>query len=153
MTHCKIKSIVIILCYDLIAKPKHTRKIITNNNTELHKNKHLSFGEYMTIQIHLKDGYSAYKIVKELNRSINTILNEMRRGATTQIKQEIILKCTLPILAKLFIKSIVYTLVVHPNGLECIGFINYAVYKIKHDSWSPDACVGYALEKDKFQRS
>lgn len=37
--------------------------------------------------------------------------------------------------------------------LGCGEFINYAVYKIKHDSWPPDACVGYAIASVKFQRS
>ena len=41
----------------------------------------------MTIELRLKDGFSAYRISKELGRSINTILNEIRRGTTTQIKQ------------------------------------------------------------------
>ncbi len=58
-----------------------------NHNTESRKNKHLNFKERMTIEIRLKDGFSAYKIAKELGRPINTILNEIRRGTTTQIKQ------------------------------------------------------------------
>ena len=37
--------------------------------------------------------------------------------------------------------------------LECSDFINYAVDKMKNQSWSPDACVGNALAKGKFQRS
>ncbi len=37
--------------------------------------------------------------------------------------------------------------------LECSGFINYAVDKIKIYLWSPDACVGNALAKGKFERS
>ena len=41
----------------------------------------------MTIEIRLKDGLSPYKIAKELDRPINTVLNEIRRGTTTQIKQ------------------------------------------------------------------
>jgi len=77
-----------------------------NNNTELRENKHLNFEERMTIRLRLKDGFSAYKISKELNRSINAILNEIRRGTTTQIKQRTLLKCTLPTLAKLYINSI-----------------------------------------------
>ena len=58
-----------------------------NHNTELRKNKHLNFKERIMIELRLKDGFSAYKIAKELNRPINTILNEIRRGITTQIKQ------------------------------------------------------------------
>jgi len=38
-----------------------------DNNTESRKNKHLNFQERLTIQIRLKDGFSAYKIAKELN--------------------------------------------------------------------------------------
>ena len=41
----------------------------------------------MTIQLRLKDGFSAYKIAKELERPINTVLNEIRRGTTTQLAQ------------------------------------------------------------------
>lgn len=58
-----------------------------NNNTESRKNKHLNFKERMTIEIRLKDGFSVYKIAKELCRSINTITNEIKRGTTTQIRQ------------------------------------------------------------------
>ena len=49
-----------------------------NHNTESRKNKHLNAKERLTIELRLKDGYSAYKIAKELNRSINTILNEIK---------------------------------------------------------------------------
>ena len=41
----------------------------------------------MTIQLRLKDEFSAYNIAKELSRPINTVLNEIRRSTTTQIKQ------------------------------------------------------------------
>ncbi|NFO15796.1 helix-turn-helix domain-containing protein, partial [Clostridium botulinum] len=58
-----------------------------NNNTESRKNKHLNFKDRMTIELRCNDGFSPYKIAKELNRPINTILNEIRRGTTTQIKQ------------------------------------------------------------------
>ena len=60
----------------------------SNINIESRKNKHLNFLERMIIKIRLKDGFSAYKISKELGRLINTILNEIRRGTATQIKQE-----------------------------------------------------------------
>ena len=59
----------------------------SNINIESRKNKHLNFLERMIIKIRLKDGFSAYKISKELGRPINTILNEIRRGTATQIKQ------------------------------------------------------------------
>ncbi|EHJ02128.1 Integrase catalytic region [Clostridium sp. DL-VIII] len=58
-----------------------------NNSTKSRKNKHLNFEERMLSQLHLKDGFSPYKIEKELKSPINTILNEIRRGTTTQIIQ------------------------------------------------------------------
>ena len=58
----------------------------TNNTTESRKNKHLNFEERMTIQIRLKDGFSPYKIAKELKRPLKTIQNEIKRGTVPQIK-------------------------------------------------------------------
>jgi len=58
-----------------------------NNNTKLRRNKHLNLEERVMIEIHLKDGFSPYKIAKELERTITTILNEIHRGTTIQIKQ------------------------------------------------------------------
>lgn len=58
-----------------------------NNNTNSRKNKHLNFKERTIIAIRLNDGLSPYKIAKGLCRPINTILNEIKRGTTTQIKQ------------------------------------------------------------------
>lgn len=53
-----------------------------NKNTESRKNKRLNIKERMIVEIRLKDVFSAYKIEKELNRTINTILNEIRSGTT-----------------------------------------------------------------------
>ncbi|NFA42183.1 helix-turn-helix domain-containing protein, partial [Clostridium botulinum] len=39
-----------------------------NNNTESRKNKHLNFKDRMTIELRRNDGFSPYKIAKELNR-------------------------------------------------------------------------------------
>lgn len=59
-----------------------------NHTTNPRKHKHLNFEELMTIQIRLKDGYSPYKIAKELGRASNTIRNEISRATITQIKQD-----------------------------------------------------------------
>ena len=124
-----------------------------NHNTESRKNKHLNAKERLTIELRLKDGYSAYKIAKELNRSINTILNEIRRGTTTQIKQGKHIKMYLSDTgANIYNRNRENSCRTFKR-LECSEFINYAVDKIKNHSWSPDACVGYALATGKFQRS
>lgn len=48
-----------------------------NHNTESPQNKHLNFKERITIELRLKDRFSAYSIDKELKlkRPINTILS------------------------------------------------------------------------------
>ena len=44
------------------------------------KNKHLSFKERVKIELLAGEGKTAYAIAKLLNRPINTITNELRRG-------------------------------------------------------------------------
>lgn len=124
-----------------------------NNNTELRKNKHLNFEERMLIQLRLKDGFSPYKIAKELKRPINTILNEIRRGTTTQIKQEKYVEVYLADTGEAIYKKHRINCCRTFKRLECSDFINYTVDKIKNHSWSPDACVGEAIANGRFKRS
>lgn len=123
-----------------------------NNNTESRKNKHLNFKERMTIEIRLKDGFSIYKIAKELGRSINTITNEINRGTTTQIRQGKHIKIYLADTGEaVYTKNRINSC--RPfKILDCSEFINYTVDKIKNDSWSPDACVGEAIANGRFER-
>lgn len=123
-----------------------------NNNTESRKNKHLNFKERMTIEIRLKDGFSVYKIAKELGRSINTITNEINRGTTTQIRQGKHIKIYLADTGEtVYTKNRLNSC--RPfKMLDCSEFINYTVDKIKNDSWSPDACVGEAIANGRFER-
>ena len=51
-----------------------------NHNTESRKNKHLNMKERMIVEIRLKDGFSAYKIAKELHSPYNTIKQEVQCG-------------------------------------------------------------------------
>lgn len=124
-----------------------------NVNTNSRKNKHLNFEERMTIQLRLKDGLSPYRIAKELNRTINTVLNEIRRGTTTQIKQGKHIELYLADTGEAIYKKRRLNSCRAFKRLECSDFINYAVDQIKTNSWSPDACVGNALETGKFERS
>lgn len=146
------------LCYDLITTKKHTQERTTtmdypNSNTESRKNKHLNFNERMIIEIRLKDGQSSYKIAKELNRPINTILNEIRRGTTTQIKQNKSIELYLADTGHAVYKKNRQYSCRSFKRLVCSDFINYVSDKIKQDSWSPDACVGRALKDNQFKRS
>ncbi|WP_206458279.1 IS30 family transposase [Anaerovorax sp. IOR16] len=124
-----------------------------NDNTKLRKNKHLNFEERMTIQIRLKDGYTPYKIAKELSRPINTILNEIRRGTTTQIKQGKLIELYLADTGQAIYQKHRQNSCRTFKRLECSNFITYAVDKIKIHSWSPDACVGDVIKNNRFKRS
>jgi len=105
------------------------------------------------IELRLKDGLSPYKIAKELERPINTILNEIRRGTTTQIKQNKLIVVYLADTGNATYNKNRQNSCRTFKRLECSKFINYVVNKIKQESWSPDACVGRALEHSQFDRS
>ena len=51
-----------------------------NCNTEHRKGQNLTQEERHDIEVHLKDGWSRYKIAKPLNRPFNTVKNEIARG-------------------------------------------------------------------------
>lgn len=123
-----------------------------NNTTDSRKNKHLNSEERMIIQLRLQDGYTPYKIAKALGRALNTVLNEIRRGSTTQIiankKVEMYLASTGKIVYDNNRKSSCKQF----KRLKCSDFIDYVTTKIKEDKWSPDACFGYALSKNLFTR-
>lgn len=86
----------------------------------------------MTIELRLKDGFSAYKIPKKLERPINNILNEIRRGTTTQIKQGNYVKMYLEDTGEAIYKNNRQNSSCTFKRLECTAFIDYAVDKIKN---------------------
>ena len=44
------------------------------------KGKHLNFAQRAIIRVRLQDGWSPYRIAKELGCCVNTIRNEIKRG-------------------------------------------------------------------------
>lgn len=124
-----------------------------NHNTESRKNKHLNMKECMIVEIRLKDGFSAYKIAKELNRPINTVLNEIRRGTTKQIKQGKELNIYFADIGEAIYKRNRLKSSRKYKLLECSDFIEYVVDKVKNNHWSLDACVGEALHSGRFTSS
>lgn len=123
-----------------------------NNIINTKKNKHLNIQERTFIEIRLKDGWSAYKIAKALNRAINTVLNEIKRGSVKQIKngEEVL---------RYFADA---GLRVYENNrnrckskykiLKCVEFINYVNKRVIEDNWSVDACFGEAMASNRFRR-
>jgi len=87
----------------------------------------LNFEERMIIQLRLKDRFSAYRIAKELNHLINTVLNEIRRGTTTQIKQRNHIELYLADTGEAIYKKHRLNFCCTFKRLECCDFINYVV--------------------------
>ena len=124
-----------------------------NHNTESRKNKHLNTKERIIVEIRLKDGFSAYKIAKELNRPINTVLNEIRHGTTKQINQGKEFNVYFADTGEAVYKKNRLKSSRKYKLLECSDFIKYVVDKVKNHHYSLDACVGEALHSSIFSPS
>ena len=123
------------------------------NTTNSKKNKHLTFQERCFIEIRLKDKWSAYKIAKVINRPINTVLNEIRRGTVSQIKLG---KKVDRYFAQ--VGNRVYTENRQNSKskykiLKCKDFLNFVNEKVSKDKWSLDSCFGDSIINNRFQRS
>ena len=125
----------------------------TNYTTDSRKHKHLNIQERTIIELRLKDGYSAYKIAKELQRPINTILNEIRRGTVPQIKNNHKIQLYFADAGQAIYKNHRTNCGRKNLRLICNKFISYACDKLRKDKWSIDACVGRAIESGQFKRS
>lgn len=124
-----------------------------NNNTNPRKHKHLNFEERITIQIRLKDGYSPYKIAKELGRASNTIRNEIARGTVTQIIQGRKVDLYLADAGEnIYLQNRKYCFPKF-KYLSCKDFISYICTTMKLKKWSVDACVGHAILNQAFKAS
>ena len=60
-----------------------------NFSTEHRKGQHLTEEERHDIEVHLKDGWSKYKIARHLNRPYNTIKNEIKRGTVAMYHRKV----------------------------------------------------------------
>lgn len=125
----------------------------TNYNTQSRKHKHLNYEERMTIQIRLKDGFTPYRIAKELKRPINTVLNEIRRGTVDQIVNKKLVKTYLADAGQTIYEKNRKNSCPAFKLLRCKDFIDFVTDKVKKSNWSLDACVGRAIAESKFKHS
>ena len=124
----------------------------TNHTTEHRKGQHLLSEERHEIEVRLKDGWTVYRIAKHLDRSYNTIKNEIKRGTVSLYNGK----------QKRY-KADAGELVYKENRsscrrinrcLEVSRFLMYVVRQFKSDKkWSLDACFGAALKSGKFRRN
>lgn len=124
-----------------------------NNNTNTKKNKHLTLQERYFIEIRLKDKWSPYKIAKVINRSINTVLNEIRRGTVTEVKVGQKIDRYFADAGERVYKSNRRNCKSKYKLLKCNDFIDFVNEKVSKDKWSLDACFGEALDTYRFQCS
>lgn len=123
-----------------------------NYTTEYCKGKHLTYEDYVRIQVRLQDGWSANRIaVDELHCTANTVRNIIRQGMTPlyhgkvfrfkaktvwQAHKEHRSRCCRPY-----------------KATEKEPFLTYVVSHFRgEDRWPLDACVGYALSHNLFDR-
>ena len=125
---------------------------LTNDNTNQNKGKHLTFKERVLIQLRIKDKMSSYKIAKELQRPINTITNEVKRGTTTIIKGKNKIECYFAETGQAVYERNRLNSKKNFKLLKCSKFIDYVVKKFKNKNWSIDATVGEAIVSGKFHK-
>lgn len=123
-----------------------------NNTINSRKQKHLNFEERITIQIRLNDGWSAYRIAKELSRASNTIRNEIKRGTVPQIKQGKRVMMYFADTGEAIYSKHRQFCCPKFKRLKCRFFIDYVCEKVKTQGLSVDACIGNALATSKFRR-
>jgi IS30 family transposase len=117
------------------------------------KNKHLRLCHRVIIELRLKDGYSAYKIAKELGCASNTIRNEIRRGTVIQIRQGKHVSIYFADAGQRNYQANRKHSVRKFKRLQATNFINYVIKKMRSRSWSIDACVGESIVQNRFNRS
>lgn len=122
------------------------------------KGSHLSFQEMCFIEAWKKVGLSHREIARRLSCAPQTINNAIKNGIVEQVRRQ---KQN----GKVYeYKNSIYLADVHyrkyqenrsrcgrrPKWLQAEDFLNWADNLMKHQGWSPDACVGHAKRLSLF---
>lgn len=121
-----------------------------NYTIEHGKGQHLNSEERHDIEVHLRDGWSIYKIAKHLCRPYNTIKNEIQRGTVLLYEGKTARYKAKAGEAKY--KENRRSSTRKYRCLETAPFLKYVVESFREKGWSLDACRGYALESGLFRR-
>jgi IS30 family transposase len=116
------------------------------------KNKHLSFKERVKIELLADQGKTAYAIAKLLNRPINTITNELRRGTVDQIKQGKFVKIYYADAGQAKYEANRRNTGRRYELLQCSEFVSHVEKMMIEEGWSVDAAVGRATATGKFDK-
>ena len=116
------------------------------------KNKHLSFKERVKIELLADEGKTAYAIAKLLNRPINTITNELRRGTVDQIKQGKFVKIYYADAGQAKYEANRRNTGGRYELLQCSEFVSHVEKMMIEEGWSVDSAVGRATATGKFDK-
>ena len=116
------------------------------------KNKHLSFKERVKIELLVDEGKTAYAIANLLNRPINTITNELRRGTVDQIKQGKFVKIYYADAGQAKYEANRRNTGGRYELLQCSEFVSHVEKMMIEEGWSVDAAVGRATATGKFDK-
>ena len=116
------------------------------------KNKHLSFKERVKIELLADEGKTAYAIAKLLNRPINTITNELRRGTVDQIKQGKFVKIYYADTGQAKYEANRRNTGRRYELLQCSEFVSHVEKMMIEEDWSVDSAVGRATATGKFDK-
>ncbi len=114
------------------------------------KGHHLSYEERMTIQIRLKDGWSARRIAKEIGCAPNTVCNEIKRG-TVSLYHGHVQRYKAAAGQEVYMTNRQHSCR-NKDYLEKQDFIQFVETQFFREDWSLDACVGSALKSGLFTR-
>lgn len=124
---------------------------ILKYTTKVRKGQHLTAEERHDIEVHLKDGWSTYKIAKHLGRSYNTVKDEIERGTVLLYNGKV--KRYKASVGEQVYKAHRQNSAKKYRALETSSFLQYVAVQFKNKGWSLDACFGNALVKGLFPRN
>ena len=121
---------------------------ILKYTTKVRKGQHLTAEERHDIEVHLKDGWSTYKIAKHLGRSYNTVKDEIERGTVLLYNGKV--QRYKDSVGEQVYKAHRQNSAKKYRALETSSFLQYVAVQFKNKGWSLDACFGNALVKGLF---
>lgn len=98
------------------------------------------------------EGKTAYAIAKLLNRPINTITNELRRGTVDQIKQGKLVKIYYADTGQAKYEANRRNTGRRYELLQCSEFVSHVEKMMIEEDWSVDSAVGRATATGKFDK-
>ena len=123
-----------------------------NHITDHEKGKHLTYEDYVAIELRLKDGWKPNAIAKkELHCAPNTVRNIIKKGMTPLYNGKV-LRFKARTAWKAYQENRRHSCRTY-EALEKRPFLQYVEKHFQEDQWSLDACVGRALKEGSFDRS